>query len=211
MRAEEQHDAAAKVPAHLVLVEVLPVDVERLTLSANEADASESVRTNAEAPLPAKRNTDQDVAKCGQHTAVAKVRLAEEVRAVCEISLDAYHPRAHPSETRAPAQAARIDSVAELISGIAAEVPADERNEQAVGPCGAGGEAAEQRGHDERATGACGQTADNHDDGQCTPYAAARRACPTARNGTAWLAGWRTPTRQATGCRGRPPPERSCS
>src|SRR6185503_2002179 len=129
VRAEEQHHPAAKVPADLVLVEVFPIQLERITLGANESNASQSVGPNAEASLPAEWNTDEHVAECGQDAAVAEVRFAEEVRAVAEISLDTDHTGAHPPEARAPVKAARINRVAKLTFGIAAEVPSDERNE----------------------------------------------------------------------------------
>src|SRR3954467_3573038 len=77
MRRKEDHDPAAEVPAHLVLVERQRI-VERITVGANQSGADHAVRPYAESLLSAEGNPQHQVSHRREHAAAAKVGRAEE-------------------------------------------------------------------------------------------------------------------------------------
>ena len=109
MGPEEEHRAAAKVPSEIVLVTAEGVS-ERVDPGSNHPETYQSVRAKSDAVLPADRNAEQQIASCGQDAAAAEVGLAEEVRAVRNIGLEAENASAHVGE--APPQFRRSASIA---------------------------------------------------------------------------------------------------
>ena len=132
MRPEEEHRAAAKVPAQVVDVAAECV-AERVDLGSNQPEADQGVGAKSDAMLPADRNADQQIASRGQDAAAAEVGPAEEIRAMRDIRLEAEHAIAHVGEAASPRDALGVDGRRELTARPAAEVHADERDEQPVG------------------------------------------------------------------------------
>src|SRR5688572_2415567 len=134
MGREEHQHAATEVPSDLVLVEVAPRRLECLTLCVNDPDANDAVGANTKPLLPPERDAQHHIAERGEYVAAAEIGLAKEIGTVSEVSFDPDDAAAHPREAGAPVEAACVNCVAELTVGLAAEVPADERNEEPVGP-----------------------------------------------------------------------------
>jgi hypothetical protein len=105
---EEDQDAAAGAPRHVVLIDLGDAGAE-IRRRLQQACADDGRRPDAEALLAAERNPDDQVARRRERVAAARVGLAVEIRTESEVALDTEDAAAHEGKARAPVELAGVE------------------------------------------------------------------------------------------------------